>query len=102
MLIDSSPPPSINPLWENSESHSFGRGPGAVVVSRKYLTDKNGKAVFTAEILSDAAEGRIALIDAALQPNYLPDMRRALRPVFFPTPAPELRPVAERLLINAT
>ncbi len=102
MLIDSKSPPSINPLWENRESHSFGRGPGAVMISRKYLTEKNGNDVFTSEILSDAAAGRIALIDAARQPDYLPDMRRAVRPVFFPAPAPELRPVAERLLINAT
>jgi phosphatidylglycerophosphate synthase len=46
--------------------------------------------------------GRIARVDAARQQPYVPSMRRSVRPVFFPAPSPDRRPLAERLLRDAT
>ena len=46
--------------------------------------------------------GRIARVDAARQQAYVRSMRRSVRPVFFPAPSLERRPLAERLLRDAT
>jgi hypothetical protein len=46
--------------------------------------------------------GRITAVDAAKQQAYVPGMRRSVWPVFFPAPLPEFRPLAERLLRDAT
>src|SRR5439155_19288035 len=45
---------------------------------------------------------RIARVDAARQQSYVGSMRRSVRPIFFPAPSPERRPLAERLLRDAT
>ena len=102
VLADSDPPALIKPFWENRESLSFGRGPAAVLISPERLAEKNGGADFISEIFSETATGPIEFIDAAQQPGYIPDMRRTIRPLFFPAPSPGLRPLAERLLIDAT
>ncbi len=41
-----------------------------------------------------------AQIDAATQPSYVTGMRRHIRPVFFPVPATNLRPTAERIILD--
>src|SRR6476646_2209930 len=46
--------------------------------------------------------GRIARVDAARQQAYVGSMRRSVRPVFFPAPSLERRPLAERFLCDAT
>jgi 1L-myo-inositol 1-phosphate cytidylyltransferase / CDP-L-myo-inositol myo-inositolphosphotransferase len=102
ILIDSSPVSITGPLWENSDAHSFGQGPCAAVVSLKWLAEKNRDGALVHELVSDASNGRIAIIDAAQQPAYIPDMRRNIRPIFFPAPSLEHHPLAVRLLLNAT
>jgi phosphatidylglycerophosphate synthase len=102
VLIDSDTPAITAPLWENSNAHSFGQGPCAAVVSTEWFSRKNRSAVLRQELESDVTSGRIAALDAAKQPAYVPDMRRSIRPVFFPAPLPEFRPLAERLLRDTT
>jgi phosphatidylglycerophosphate synthase len=72
------------------------------VVSGEWLSRKNRNAVLRKELESDVISGRIAAVDAAKQQAYVPGMRRSVRPVFFPAPLPEFRPLAERLLRDAT
>jgi hypothetical protein len=48
------------------------------------------------QLSSDAATGRINVCDAAREPTYVPSLRKDVRPVFFPAPAPELVPLAEK------
>ena len=100
-LIDSDPPSFIAPLLENSDSHSS-RLLCAALLSSEWLSRKNRAGILVEEITSDTMAGRIARVDAARQQAYVRSMRRSVRPVFFPAPSLERRPLAERLLRDAT
>jgi phosphatidylglycerophosphate synthase len=102
VLIDSDVPSITAPLWKNSDGHSFGRGPCAAVISREWLSRKNEGAVLKQELESDLMAGDIAALDAAKHQAYIVDMRRSVRPIFFPAPSAECRLLAERLLRGAT
>lgn len=101
-LIDSDPPSIIAPLLENSDTHSSGRLWCAALLSSEWLSRKNRAGVLVEEITSDIMTDRIARVDAARQQAYVGSMRRSVRPVFFPAPSLERRPLAERLLRDAT
>jgi hypothetical protein len=102
VLIDPDVPSITAPLWKNPGKQSFGRSVCAAVVSSEWLSRKNRNAELRKELESDVISGRIAAVDAAKQQAYVPGMRRSVRPVFFPAPLPEFRPLAERLLRDAT
>jgi phosphatidylglycerophosphate synthase len=72
------------------------------VVSGEWLSTKNRATALVGELEADIVAGRIRTVDAAKQQAYIPDMRRSVRPIFFPAPSPNCRPLAERLLRNAT
>ena len=101
-LIDSDSPSIIAPLWENSDTHSSGQLLCVTLLSSEWLSRKNRAGTLVEEIISDRTSGRIARVDAARQPAYVGSMRRSVRPVFFPAPSLERRPLAERLLRDAT
>jgi len=100
-LIDSDPPSGIAPLLENSDNHS---SPllCAALLSSEWLSRKNRAGTLVEEITADMMAGRIARVDAAREQAYVRNMRRSVRPVFFPAPSLERRPLAERLLRDAT
>jgi phosphatidylglycerophosphate synthase len=100
-LIDSDPPSIIAPLLEKSDSHSS-RLLCAALLSSEWLSQKNRAGTLLEELISDMMAGRIARVDAARQEAYVASMRRSVRPVFFPAPSLERRPLAERLLRDAT
>ena len=100
-LIDSDPPSVIAPLLENSDGHSS-RLLCAALLSIEWLSQKNRDGTLVEEITSDMMAGRMARVDAARQQEYVGSMRRSLRPVFFPAPSLERRPLAERWLRDAT
>jgi phosphatidylglycerophosphate synthase len=102
VLVDSDPPSSSKPFLEDFDVHSFGRGPAGALLSHKWLSEKPRDRVLIPELVSEAVAGRLALVDAAQQPAYIPSMRRSVRPLVFPAPAPDHRPLAERLLRDAT
>ena len=101
VLIDSDPPTIIAPLLENSATHSS-RLLCAALLSSEWLSRKNRADTLVEEITSDTTAGRIARVDAARKQAYLGSMRRSVRPVFFPAPSLERRPLAERWLRDAT
>jgi phosphatidylglycerophosphate synthase len=72
------------------------------VLLNEWFSRKDRDRSLRQELAADLAAGRIAPIDAAEQEAYVPDMRRSVRPIFFPAPSPENRPLAERLLRDAT
>jgi phosphatidylglycerophosphate synthase len=102
VLVDSDPWPSHRPLWKDSEVRSFGRGPAGALLSHQWFSAKSHDDELLVELLADAMAGLFAFIDAAAQESYLPSMRRRVRPLVFPAPAPEHCPLAERLLRDAT
>jgi hypothetical protein len=76
VLVDSAPSAEGGPLW------------------REENIDFRGAAlVGSDQIPSGAPTPRC---DAASQPTYVPSLRKHVRPVFFPAPAPELIPLAEK------
>ena len=101
-LIDSDPPSVIAPLLEDSETQSAGQLLCAALLSSEWLSRRNRAGTLAEEITSDTMAGRIARVDAARQQAYVGSMRRSVRPVFFPAPSPERRPLAERFLRDAT
>jgi phosphatidylglycerophosphate synthase len=101
-LIDSDPPSIIAPLLENPGAHSSGRSLCATLLASEWLSGKNRSAVLAQEIALDTTTGRIASVDAARQPAYVKSMRRNVRPVFFPAPSLDCRPLAEHFLHDAT
>jgi phosphatidylglycerophosphate synthase len=100
-LIDSDPPSIIAPLLENSDGHFSGLL-CAALLSSEWLSRKNRDGTLVEEITLDMLAGRMARVDAARQQAYIQSMRRSVRPVFFPAPSLERRPLAERLLRDAT
>jgi len=100
-LIDSDPPSIVAPLLENSDTHSS-RLLCAALLSSEWLSQKNPAGALVEEVTADIIAGRIARVDAAQQQAYVGSMRRSVRPVFFPAPSAERRPLAERLLRDAT
>jgi phosphatidylglycerophosphate synthase len=89
------------PLLEDSDGHSSGLV-CAALLSSEWFSHKNRAGTLVEEIISDMMAGRMARVDAARQQAYVRSMRRSVRPVFFPTPSLEHRPLAERLLRDAT
>jgi phosphatidylglycerophosphate synthase len=100
-LIDSDPPSIIAPLLENSDGHFSGLL-CAALLSSEWLSRKNRDGTLVEEITLDMLAGRMGRVDAARQQAYVQSMRRSVRPVFFPAPSLERRPLAERLLRDAT
>ena len=101
ILIDSDPPPMITPLLKTSDTDSS-RLLCAALLSSEWLSRKNRAGILVEEVISDTMASRIARVDAALQQAYVGSMRRSVRPVFFPAPSIASRPLAERLLRDAT
>ena len=102
VMADSNPPPEMASLWEKSGSYSFGRLAGAALVSSEWLSREGQSGDLMTAIATAAADGRLALIDAARQPGYIRSMRRDLRPLVFPAPSGEGLVLAERRLLDAT
>jgi phosphatidylglycerophosphate synthase len=100
-LIDSDPPSIIAPLLENSDGHSS-RLLCAALLSSEWLSRKNRAGTLVEEVTLDTMAGGIARVDAARHQAYVASMRRSVRPVFFPAPSLERRPLAESLLQDAT
>jgi phosphatidylglycerophosphate synthase len=74
VLVDSAPPAESSQLW------------------REQSMDFAGAALFGSEQATEQSNQ----CDAASEPTYVTALRRHVRPVFFPAPAPELIPLAEK------
>ena len=97
LLVDSAPPRDCARLWAN-QSDMFG---AAVVLDRHWLSRQDQGAPLMERLSSDAIAGRIQTCDAARQPTYVMNLRKHVRPVFFPAPSHELLRVAEKFTRNA-
>lgn len=100
-LVDSVPPPVAAVLLETIvESPS--RIYGAALLDVSWFEQKrDAAAAFWSEVSTDARSGHLALIDAAEQPAYVNDLRRTIRPIFFPSPTLQHRALAESVIFDA-
>jgi len=92
LLIDSAPPSESVALWKGKG----GVFRAAALLEGNWLSHQDHSAGLMDQLSSDAATGRITACDAARQPTYVTALRKDVRPVFFPAPAPNLVGVAER------
>jgi 1L-myo-inositol 1-phosphate cytidylyltransferase / CDP-L-myo-inositol myo-inositolphosphotransferase len=92
LLVDSAPHPECVEFWKDRDG-LFG---AAALVENDWLSRQDHTAALMDQLSSDAATGRIEVCDAARQPAYIMSLRKQVRPVFFPAPAPEVLSVAER------
>ena len=98
-LVDSAPPPNLEPLVASVPNESRGRLCGAALLSRDWLQHRNG---LLGEALRQEIEaGRIEAVDIAFRDWHLASMRRKLRPYWFPGPGPERRKIAQDVLLSA-
>jgi phosphatidylglycerophosphate synthase len=97
VLVDSDPPQVIAPLWKNARSRVC-----AALLSREWLSRQDPAAELSGATELAALNERIAALDAARQHGYVKSMRQIVRPIFFPAPSHNLRPLAERVLMDAT
>ncbi len=91
LLVDSSPPPDSARLWKN-QTQVVG---GAALLDRNWHPRQDQTTALLDQLSSDANAGRIQTCDAAQQATYVVNLRKHVRPVFFPAPSSELRSVAE-------
>ena len=101
VLLDSKPPPTLLPLLEARRRHSKGWMCEAALVERRWLAVQQKDAPVFPALFKAAASGAIAEIDVNEQPAYVVEMRRNLRPLWFPAPRQTQLRMAERLLLDA-
>jgi phosphatidylglycerophosphate synthase len=92
LLVDSAPPAESVPLWGNQGADFR----GAALVDPGWLSRQDSRAGLLEALSSDAANGRIAVCDAAKESTYVTSLRKHVRPVFFRAPPPDLVPLAEK------
>ena len=97
MLIDSAPPAIVQPLL---------RGTGALLCRAGLLEGEwlrcleRNEPMF--DLLGDAAQrGEVEVVDASQLPGYVVDLRRTVRPLWFPAPPPKVVGIAERVVLDA-
>lgn len=100
-LVDSAPPHASAPLWETVGGEAREKISGAVLLDTAWFGQKESTAALSSEVSTDAQSGRIALIDAAEQPSYIKDLRRNIRPIYFPAPTLQHRELAESFIFDA-
>ena len=93
VLVDSDPPEFARSLIRNPC--------GPALVTRDFLSALSPAAPFFEELKSKVDAGRIDIVDAAGQDDYVVNMRRRVRPVCFSAPAGQNYRVAERVILDS-
>jgi phosphatidylglycerophosphate synthase len=92
-LVDSSPPELVR---------SFVRNPcGPALVTKDFLSGLCPTAPFFEELKDNIDTGKIGIVDAAAENDYIVSMRRRVRSVFFPAFPEQNRRVAERVILDS-
>jgi len=91
VLVDSAPPSQCVSLWRN-ESKLIGE---AALLHRSWLAQQDPASTVFDRVVSCSRLGTIQECDAATMPTYLADLRKDVRPVFFPLPSRDFLPAAE-------
>ena len=96
LLIDSAPPP-----FGRVAQTAVGYVCGAAMLEERWLRSCDPMRPLFEQLVEAAGKQQISRIDVGTQPTYLPNLRRDIRPLWFPAPATEDVSVAERLLLRA-
>lgn len=99
LLLDSSLPSQCAFLCNRLERNPRGFLGPAALVDRSWILQQDPAT----ELMSGLAFAgdNVAVLDAAAEPTYLVNLRKDVRPVFFPAPTAETRAQAERIVQDA-
>jgi phosphatidylglycerophosphate synthase len=98
-LVDSAPPEEWLSLLERAPRTRRGYACGAMAVNRAWLAREPGPAA--ERRTREVDNGRLEVLDVASLPQDSSELRRALRPFWFPAPVPALRAAAKQRLLDA-
>ena len=99
VLVDSAPPPSVEPFVRHLSATPRGRLTGAAVLDPVWMSRESGPLQ---EVLSrEVGAGILPVLDIEEQPSYSVAMRRELRPLWIPAPPPAQRKQAEQLILDS-
>jgi phosphatidylglycerophosphate synthase len=98
-LVDSSPPLELRDLCAAAPRTGQVAICGPTVIDASW---RDGTGPYIQSVQDQVATGRLATIDVAAQPTYALGLRRHMRPYWFPAPAPDQTPFAERLIVAAS
>ena len=99
-LVDSGAPSETAALVHSAPATSLGKFCGAALIQREWLASQNGE--LEAALFNGLNERTVVAVDVAAQPLYYGDMRRELRPLWFPAPSSSNCKLAERILLDST
>ena len=92
-LVDSNPPKFARSLIRNPC--------GPALITREFLFALPPAAPFLNELTRKIDHGKIDVVDAAKQDDYIVSMRRHVRPVCFRVPLEQDRSMAERVVLDS-
>jgi phosphatidylglycerophosphate synthase len=92
-LVDSNPPEFARDLVRNPC--------GPALITRDFLFTLSTTAPFLNELIRKIDHGKIDVVDAAKQDDYIVAMRRHVRPFCFRVPLEQDRRLAERMILDS-
>jgi phosphatidylglycerophosphate synthase len=98
-LVDSAVPLTMQQLVLSVPATSKGKLCGAAVLKHDWASSQD--VPFSRALCQGVDQGSLAALDIASQPLYSKEMRRELRPFWFPAPAPANKKLAERILLDS-
>ena len=99
-LVDSATPEALEPLTAGVPRTSRGLVCGPCRLEPGFLASQPGRATVGQILPAAIEEGDARPLDVADQTAYVASLRRTLRPVWFPAPAPEHARAAEAALLD--
>lgn len=100
VLIDSDPPEIVRPLIKNLTQTTRGLLCGPVLLTKNVVPTLSPGGSFIDQLKEWIDTGKVDIVDAATQPDYIVSMRRHVRPLCFPAPPPIHRALAEQLVLD--
>ncbi len=92
-LVDSNPPEFARSLIRNLC--------GPALVMKDFFSTFSPAAPFFEELKKKIDDGKIDIVDAAEEDDYIVNMRRRVRPVCFPAPPEQNRRLAEHIILDS-
>jgi phosphatidylglycerophosphate synthase len=101
ILVDSNPIEVAQPLIEGLTLTTRGKLCGPTMLTRELLSTFPPSPPFFEELKHWIENGKIDIIDAATQDDYIVSMRRHVRLLCFPAPAPPNQSLADRIILDS-
>ena len=99
VLVDRAPPPGSALQELVVSAPAMEKLCGAAVIDYQWARTQTGS--FEENLITAMTTQQIAAIDVAALSSYSPEMRRDIRPYWFPAPSPSRKKLAERLLLHS-